>query len=63
MPCWYHREQGKPDSLPIPEHRDRQVTRREKILREALGEAGMGGWKKRTPACNGTDRDSRFVPT
>lgn len=30
-------------------------------VREAHGGAGMGGWKKRTLACNGSDMDSNFV--
>jgi hypothetical protein len=47
-------EHGKPDCL-------RKCGNRP--ARAGYGQAGMGGWKKRMPSCNESDRGSKFALT
>lgn len=46
-------ERGKPVFLPLGR----------RIARDAVGDAGMGCWRKRMPVCNGLDRGSNFALT
>ncbi|QTA80640.1 Uncharacterized protein dnl_29510 [Desulfonema limicola] len=47
-------EHGKPDCLRKCENRPARAGHRQ---------AGMGGWKKRMPCCNGADKGSKFALT